>query len=121
MWSVRVHRATAVAAPLAYLAALAATIAAWGLPLARDQLFLWLGLGMAAFSVTAWRSWGAMVLEWLPLFALLVLYDVLRGAVAVSPDQAHVNPQIAVDKVVGFGHVPTEWLQQHLYTAGHPH
>jgi hypothetical protein len=118
---VRTHRALAVAAPAAYLAALAATTAAWGLPLARDQLFLWLGLGMAAFSVRAWRSWGGMVLEWLPLFGLLVLYDFLRGAVAVAPDQAHVAPQVAVDKALGGGEVPTVWLQQHLWTAGHPH
>src|SRR3954452_2841897 len=115
------RRIVTLGAPALYLVALGVAIAAWGLPLARDQLFLWLGLGMAAFSVTAWRTWGGMVLEWLALFALLVLYDVLRGAVAVSPDQAHVNPQIAVDKVVGLGQVPTEWLQQHLYTAGHPH
>jgi hypothetical protein len=103
-----------------YLAALGAAIAAWGLPLARDQLFLWLGLGMAAFSVRAWRTWGGMVLEWLPLFGLLVLYDFLRGAVAVDPGRAHVAPQVALDKVLGAGQVPTVWLQDHLWTAGHP-
>src|SRR6059058_1997799 len=103
----RVHRAALVAAPLAYLAALAATIAAWGLPVARDQLFLWLGLGMAAFSVGAWRAWGGMVLEWLPLFGLLVLYDFLRGAVAVAPSQAHVAAQVDFDRALGS---PTLWL-----------
>ena len=35
---------------------LAVVIASWGLPVARDQLFLWLGLGLLAFSVSAWRS-----------------------------------------------------------------
>src|SRR3954470_2968275 len=89
------------AAPVVYVAALGATVAAWGLPVARDQLFLWLGLGMAAFSVSAWRSWGRMVLDWLPLFGLLVLYDFLRGAVAVAPGRAHVAPQVAVDKAIG--------------------
>src|SRR3954466_1332648 len=104
------RRAAGVAAPVAYLAALGATIAAWGVPLARDQLFLWLGLGMAAFSVAAWRTWGGMVLEWVPLFALLVLYDFLRGAVAVAPEDAHVKLQVAVDKVLGAGQIPTVWL-----------
>ena len=61
--------------PVAYVAALATVVASWGLPLARDQLFFWLGLGMAAFSVAAWRRWGAMLLDWLPLLALLVAYD----------------------------------------------
>ena len=117
----RAQRAAIIIAPAAYVIALAAFVVAWGLPVARDQLFLWLFLGMAAFSVSAWRSWGQMVLEWLPLFGLLVLYDFLRGAVAVAPGQAHVDPQIAVDKVVGLGHVPTTWLQDHLYTPGHLH
>jgi hypothetical protein len=110
-----------VAAPAGYLAALGAAIAAWGLPVARDQLFFWLGLGLAAFSVSAWRSWGRMVLEWLPLYLLLVVYDFLRGAVAVAPEQAHVAPQVALDKVLGAGHVPTVWLQDHLWSPGHPH
>ena len=114
-----VRRVAVVAVPVAYLAALGATIAAWGLPVARDQLFLWLGLGLAAFSVGAWRTWGGMVLEWLPLFGLLVLYDFLRGAVAVAPDHAHVAPQLAVDRVLGAGHVPTVWLQDHLWNAAH--
>src|SRR3954464_8356017 len=105
-----------LAAPVVYVAALGTTIAAWGLPVARDQLFLWLGRGMAAFSVSAWRSWGAMVLEWLPLFGLLVLYDYLRGAVAVAPGEAHAAPQVAFDGALGD---PTLWLQHHLWTPGH--
>jgi len=115
------QRAAVLAAPVVYVVALGATIAAWGVPLARDQLFLWLGLGMAAFSVAAWRTWGGMVLEWVPLFALLVLYDFLRGAVAVAPEDAHVKLQVAVDKVLGAGQIPTVWLQHHLWTTGHLH
>src|SRR3954468_22401722 len=109
-------RLVVVGAPVVYLAALGLTIAAWGLPLARDQLFFWLGLGMAAFSVTAWRSWGQMVLEWLPFFGLLVAYDFLRGAVSVAPEHAHVSAQIAFDKALAFGQVPTVWLQHHLWS-----
>jgi hypothetical protein len=115
------RRAAVLAAPVVYVVALGATIAAWGVPLARDQLFLWLGLGMAAFSVAAWRTWGGMVLDWVPLFALLVLYDFLRGAVAVTPEDAHVKLQVAVDKVLGAGQIPTVWLQHHLWTTGHLH
>src|SRR3954454_8803339 len=100
------RRAVVIGAPLLYVVALGTSIVAWGLPVARDQLFLWLALGMVAFSISAWRSWGGMVLDWLPLFALLVLYDFLRGAVAVDPQQAHAAPQIAVDKALGGGEVP---------------
>src|SRR3954451_9438704 len=111
------RRAVVVGAPLLYVVALGTSIVAWGLPVARDQLFLWLALGMAAFSISAWRSWGVMLLEWLPFFGLLVAYDYLRGAVSVVPWQAHVLPQIDADKALFGGSVPTVWLQQHLYSA----
>jgi membrane-associated phospholipid phosphatase len=104
-----------------YVAALTAVIASWGLPIARDQMFLWLGLGMAAFSVAAWRSWGMMLLEWLPFFGLLVAYDYLRGAVAVDASSAHVHPQITADKALSGGELPTVWLQRHLWTPSHLH
>lgn len=114
-------RGVRVGAPLAYLVALGVTVVTWGLPIARDQLFFWLALGMAAFSVGRWRSWGWMVLEWLPFFGLLVLYDVLRGDVAVAPGQAHQAAQIDFDRAL-FGHeIPTLWLQRHLWTPGHLH
>jgi membrane-associated phospholipid phosphatase len=112
-------RAIVVGAPLVYVGALTAVILSWGLPLAHDQLFLWLLLGLAAFSVPAWRSWGIMLVAWLPWLGLLVVYDELRAAVSVVPSDAYVSAQIAVDKVVGAGAVPTVWLQQHLWSAGH--
>jgi membrane-associated phospholipid phosphatase len=115
------RRVLVVGAPVAYLVALTIVIASWGLPVARDQLFLWIGLGLLAFSVSAWRSWGGMVLEWLPFFALLATYDYLRGAVSVPAPQAHVLPQIDFDKALFGGTVPTVWLQQHLWTPGHFH
>src|SRR5919108_1908178 len=80
-----VRRALRVGAPVAYLAALATLVLSWGLPVARDQLFFWLLLGLAAFSVGRWRSWGVMLLAWLPWLGLLVVYDELRGAVSSHP------------------------------------
>ena len=114
-------RAIVVGAPLAYVAALVVVLVSWGLPLARDQLFFWLLLGLAAFSVGAWRSWGALLLGWLPLLALLVVYDELRGAVSVVPATAHVDAQIGVDRWLAGGDVPTHWLQRHLWSAGRLH
>jgi membrane-associated phospholipid phosphatase len=117
----RASRALVVGAPLAYVAALVTTVVSWGLPLARDQLFLWLVLGLAAFSVASWRSWGVLLLAWLPFLALLVVYDELRGAVSVVPERAHVAPQIAADRWLGGGDVPTVWLQRRLWSPGHLH
>lgn len=115
------ERAVVVGAPVAYVAALAIFVAAWGLPVARDQLFFWVLLGLAAFSVARWRTWGAMLAAWLPWLALLVVYDELRGAVFVEPARAHVTAQVAVDRWLGAGAVPTEWLQQRLWSPLHIH
>jgi membrane-associated phospholipid phosphatase len=107
--------------PLAYVIALVVVVVTEGLPLEHAQLFLWIVLGLAAFSVRAWRGWGRLLLEWLPLLGLLVLYDYLRGAAGVPGRQAHVAPQIDADRLLGGGQVPTVWLQHHLYDAGHLH
>jgi hypothetical protein len=114
-------RVLRIGPPVAYVVALALVIVSWGLPLARDQLFLWMGLGLAAFSVAGWRGWGRMVLEWLPFFGLLVAYDFLRGAVSVAPAQAHVTAQLDLDRALGGGVVPTVWLQEHLWRPEHLH
>jgi hypothetical protein len=114
------RRAAVFGVPAGYVVALTAVTVSWGLPLARDQLFIWLVAGLAAFSVPAWRGWGGLLLEWLPIFGLLAAYDYLRGAVSVTPAQAHVVPQIDFDKALFAGHLPTVWLQQHLWHVGDP-
>lgn len=108
-------RVAVVAAPVLYLIGLGVTIASWGLPIARDQLFFWLALGLVAFSVGRWRSWPRLALEWAPFFGLLVLYDVLRGAVAVAPERAHYVAQIDADRALFGRELPTVWLQRHLW------
>jgi hypothetical protein len=115
-----VHPALGIGARIAYVVSLAVVIASWGLPVARDQLFLWLGLGLAAFSVGAWRTWGGMLLDWLPFYGLLVAYDFLRGAVSVDAARAHVAAQVDIDRAIGGGELPTVWLQRHLWHPGDP-
>jgi PAP2 superfamily len=109
----------AVGAPVAYVAGLTVYVAMHGPPVGREALFGCLVLGMAAFSIPAWRRWGLLLVEWLPFFALLVAYDYVRGAVPGAAASAHVQPQIDVDRALFFGHLPTVWLQQHLYAPGH--
>ena len=117
----RARRVLVFGAPAVYLIALAVAVASWGLPLARDQLFFWIALGLLAFSTSAWRSWGVMVLEWLPFFALLATYDYVRGAVSITPTLAHITPQVDLDKFLFAGTVPSVWLQDHLWRPGHFH
>ncbi len=58
--------------------------------------------------------------DWLPLFALLYAYDVLRS-VADTWLTPHVYPQIEFDRFLFGGHIPTVELQRALYTPGSAH
>jgi hypothetical protein len=114
-------RRASLLAPVAYAVALVAWVAVNGLPLEHTVLFFWIVVGLAVASIRAWRSWGRMLMEWLPLLALLVLYDYLRGAVSVPSQQAHVAAQIDFGHWLGGGRLPTVWLQDHLYDPGRIH
>jgi membrane-associated phospholipid phosphatase len=115
------QRRATLLAPVVYVVALVAWVAVNGLPLEHTVLFFWIVLGLAAASIRAWRSWGRMLMEWLPLLALLVLYDYLRGAVSVPDQDAHVSAQISFGRWSTGGHDATVWLQGHLYDVGHVH
>jgi len=104
-----------VAAVVAYLAALAIACVVRGIPTSRDALFLWIVLGLLAASVNDVRGWfRGVVFDWLPLAAVLFAYDFLRGS-ADGVFAAHVRPQLRADELLFGGHVPTVWLQQHLW------
>ncbi len=76
---------------------------------------------MLAFTVGSWRRWPGMLVDWLPFFGLLVGYDFLRGAVSVPERDAHLRPQLDVDRFLLGGDGPTVWLQQHLWHPGALH
>jgi membrane-associated phospholipid phosphatase len=109
-------------APLAaWAVALAVEIWRDGVPLARDALLVWLGLGLLAFALPR-RLLPRMVVDWVPFAAILLAYDLLRGAADGLLFGAHTLPQIDADRALGAGAVPTVWLQQRLYDgAGHLH
>src|SRR5215211_4354286 len=104
-----------VAAVAMYLAALAIACVVRGIPTSRDALFLWIVLGLLAASINDVRGWlRGVVFDWLPLAVVLFAYDFLRGS-ADGVFAVHVRPQLRADEVLFGGHVPTVWLQQHLW------
>ena len=108
-----------------------------GFPTGREMLTLWLLLGLLAAcggDVTVWRR--AVVRDWVPLLAVLWTYDLIRGLAneiggalfdlprwmtGNGTARAHLSEPIAIDKALFGGHVPTVWLQQHLFTPGTAH
>ena len=117
----------------------------YGYPTGRDVITGWVLLLLLAAcggNVLVWAR--SVVRDWLPLTAVLFLYDRLRGSadslgakLADLPevangkpgpegiDRAHVLPQLRADEVLfGWltgGQVPTVWLQDQLYVRGTVH
>jgi len=103
-----------------YVVATVALISFTGLLLARETIFLWLLVGLLAVSVADVRGFArGVIFDWLPFYAILVGYDLLRGFVGNNPLFApHFLPQIDADKFLFAGSVPTVWLQERLYEIG---
>lgn len=113
----------------------------FGFPTGRDVITAWVLLLLLAACGGEWRIWRKSVThDWLPLIAVLFLYDFLRGAAdevgrrfvdlpelirdetGTRTDFAHVLPQLRADEILfGWfmdGQVPTVWLQDRLHVAG---
>jgi membrane-associated phospholipid phosphatase len=104
------------AGPAAYAVALTVQIAGSGVPLMRDRVLLWVGLGLVAFSLHRLRRDAvALLLDWLPFAAILLVYDLLRGSADGLLFRAHTWPQLYFDKDLFGGVAPTVWLQRALY------
>ncbi len=106
-----------------------------GIPLEREQLIGWFLLGSMLWSLGRSRKEIVLaVLGWGALAMSFIAYDYTRGAIdgwwghlvlipgtaSRVPVQAVHNAQriITAEKALFFGHLPTEWLQAHLYQSG---
>jgi hypothetical protein len=56
--------------------------------------------------------------DWVPVFVGLALYVLTIRAVPDFGVKVHYTPQIDAERVLGFGTLPTNWLQDHLYRGG---
>ncbi|MCW2604089.1 MAG: superfamily protein [Pseudonocardiales bacterium] len=84
-----------------------------GIPTEREQLILWLVLGLAVACLGV-RSPLWVIVDWLPFALFLYAYDYSRGAAETLGMPIHWQPQLKLDEWLFFGHVPTQWLQEHL-------
>jgi hypothetical protein len=88
-----------------------------GVPIDRDRVLLWVVGALLCASIgkspmqIVW-----LVVDWLPFALVLIGYDYSRGWADSVGFGVHYTPQIDADKVLFFGHIPTEWLQEHLFT-----
>jgi lysylphosphatidylglycerol synthetase-like protein (DUF2156 family) len=117
----------------------------FGFPTGREVTTAWVLLLLLAACGGEWPVWRrAVVRDWLPVIAVLFLYDLLRGSAdelgsrladlpalangktgAAGIDYAHVAAPLRADEVLfGWltgGQIPTLWLQDRLYDPGQVH
>jgi len=118
----RSHWSARAALPALYLVLTAVAVASWGLPYSQDWIFVWLVGLMVAFSVgDGAHTLRRLVRDWLPVFAVLLAYDLVRGIADRGLIATHYSIPVDIDRVLGFGQAPTIRLQDALYTPGHIH
>ncbi len=105
-----------------------------GFPTGRESLTAWMLitlLAACAGDTAVWRR--AVVRDWLPLLGVLWAYDLIRGlaneiggalwdlptyVTSNGTARANMTEPIDLDKAMFGGHLPTLWLQQHLFHPG---
>jgi hypothetical protein len=85
-----------------------------GLPTDRLVLLSWVLAALALQSLgRGWRVLARLLVDWIPLVALLMLYDLSRGMADTLGMPVHVTEPAAADRWLGDGVLPTVWLQAH--------
>jgi PAP2 superfamily protein len=69
---------------------------------------------MIAFALYTNRG-GRFMRDWVPVLVGLLAYAATVSAVPSFGLKVHYWPQIDADRILGFGTLPTTWLQEHLY------
>jgi len=96
------------------LAVFVAICLADGLPTDRLVLLGWVLAALALQSLgRGWRALVRLLADWVPLVALLLLYDLSRGLADGLGLPVHVGEPAAVDRWLTGGVLPTAWLQAH--------
>jgi hypothetical protein len=114
------HWGTARRGALAvYVVALIAWSAHYGIPVQRELVVSWVCGALACNAIGRHpREILQIVVDWLPIVAVLFVYDLTRGAADSLGIGVHSHPMIDFDRFLFFGQAPTEWLQARLYEPG---
>jgi hypothetical protein len=98
----------------ALVLAFAVTCRREGLPTDRVVLLGWVLAGLGLYALTdGVRRIGRLLVDWVPLAAVLLAYDASRGLADGLGATVHVTEPAAADRWMAGGHLPTVVLQQH--------
>ncbi len=92
-----------------------------GVPFDRETVLAWVCGCLVLVNVgRPWRQSMQVVIDWLPFLAVMLIYDLVRGAADQAGAPVHYTPQLDADRALFGGTVPTVWLQDRLYDGGAP-
>ncbi|HKJ35378.1 MAG TPA: phosphatase PAP2 family protein [Solirubrobacterales bacterium] len=99
-----------------YFAVLVLWSVRYGIPVQRELVIIWICGGLVCVSLgRSPRQILQIVTDWLPIVAVLAVYDLTRGAADSLGIGVHVQEMIDFDRALFLGETPTEWLQARLY------
>lgn len=114
-------RALRISLAVAWLVGLAVWVEVAGPPMSLQSLLLWLSLAMLVASIGNPLGWAkGMLIDWCPLYVLIVAYDIARGLADNFGFRPHVDPQLSFDQMLFGEQGATHHLQQWL-GAGQSH
>jgi PAP2 superfamily len=91
-------------------------------PLSLQPLLMWLSAAMFIASVGNPLGWAkGMLIDWLPIYIILIAYDIARGLVDNLGITPHEFPQRQFDQLLFGSAGLTDHLQGWLWHPGHPH
>ncbi|OGY23871.1 MAG: hypothetical protein A2172_05040 [Candidatus Woykebacteria bacterium RBG_13_40_15] len=96
----------------AYLAVVIIFMLVKNISITPDRLFIFL-----LFAAVIVGRGKTFLRDWLPFLALLLGYEMLRG-LADNFFSVHTSLLVTWEKLLFFGHIPTEFLQHVFYKAG---
>jgi hypothetical protein len=102
-----------VVAPASWTAALALWLVFGELSFSRFTLVFWVVTGLVAFTIGC-RPWWQAPLDWAPFIIFFLAYDYTRGIASTLGFPTHWELPARIDRVLGFGDVPTVWLQERI-------
>jgi membrane-associated phospholipid phosphatase len=91
-------------------------------PLSLQSLLMWLAAAMLIASVGNPLGWAkGMLIDWLPIYVILIAYDIARGLVDNLGIAPHDFPQRQFDQLLFGSAGLTDRLQSWLWHPGHLH
>ena len=104
-----------IAALLAYAAIVVVLMFQRGLAITPDVLAV--AFGLSAVMLGRGRLF---LRDWIPFVALLLAYELMRGVADDSGLEVHVEGMVLADRLISFGVIPTQVLQEALRTVPGP-